>query len=133
MATRYDSRGNCDLFSPHDKRAIKRADVNTIVANALGPQMRASRKTNEVLEELSGVPERQIEKLRSFTEETPVNLEDILCIAQALGRPYSTRFLSAIFAEVEHFATPYSGGPSPQKIASEIINLAAKLTGDKIK
>lgn len=133
MATRNDSRGNCDLFSPHEKRIIKRAEVNQLVANALGAQMRASRKTNEMMEELSGVPERQIEKLRSFTEETPVNLEDVLSLAAALGRPYSTRFLTAVLAEVEHFASPYSGGPTPEKIAGEIMQLAAKLAGDTIK
>jgi hypothetical protein len=133
MASRADSRGNSDLFSPHEKRRINRADVNRIVANALGDQCRASRKTSEIMEELSGVPERQIEKLRSFTEETPVNLEDILSLAAALGRPYSTRFLTAILAEVEHYASPYSGGPTPEKIAGEIMQLAAKLAGDQIK
>jgi hypothetical protein len=133
MASAPDSRGNCDLFSPHDKRIVKRAEANTFVANALGAQMRASRKTNEMLEDQSGVPERQIEKLRSFTEETPINLEDVLSIAAALGRPYSTRFLTTIFSEVEHYAAPYNGGSSPEKIASEIMRLAAKLTGEKVK
>lgn len=132
MATRCDSRGNCDLFSPHDKRQVKRSEANTLVANALGAQMRASRKTNEIMEELSGVPERQIEKLRSFTEETPINLEDILSLAAALGRPYSTRFLTTIFAEVEHRAEPY-GAASPDKIASELMSLAAQLKGDAVK
>lgn len=133
MASHADSRGNSDLFSPHDKRIIKRPEANNLVANALGAQLRASRKTNEMLEDQSGVPERQIEKLRSFTEETPINLEDVLSIAAALGRPYSTRFLTAIFAEVEHYATPYSGGPTPEKIAGEIMQLAAKLAGEPVK
>lgn len=95
--------------------------------------MRASRKTNEMIEDQSGVPERQIEKLRSFTEETPINLEDVLSIAAALGRPYSTRFLTTIFSEIEHYAAPYDGGASPEKIAGQIMDLAAKLAGDKIK
>lgn len=133
MAAHHDSRGNCDLFSPHDKRIVKRTEANNLVANALGAQLRASRKTNEMLEDQSGVPERQIEKLRSFTEETPINLEDVLSIAAALGRPYSTRFLTTIFAEVEHYAAPYNGGASPEKIAGEIMNLAAQLTGEKVK
>jgi hypothetical protein len=86
--------------------------------------MRAQHFTNEKLERLSGVPERRIEMLRSYTEEAPVQLEDLLSIAAVLGE----RFLTGITTELDMYVASFNGA-SPERIGSEIIELANKLTG----
>jgi hypothetical protein len=86
--------------------------------------MRVKGLTNEMLEKLSGVPERRIEMYRSQTEEAPVYLEDIWAIATVLG----PRFLTGLLSKIGMYAAEFNGS-SPEKIAGEIIQLAAKLTG----
>lgn len=117
MATAPNETGNLPLFS--------RPDAVTIMARALGREMRAQRHTNEKLEKLCGIPERRIEALRSFTEETPVNLADVLSLAAVLG----PRFVTGIFSEVNMYAAEFNGA-SPEKIGAEIVELARKLTGE---
>jgi hypothetical protein len=125
MASRHDSRGNCDDNSPN--RLFTRADANEFTARALGIAMRGGRHTNEKLEKLTGLRDRRIEKLRSHTEETPVYLEDVLAIAVALGAD-GPRFLTGIFAEIDMYASQFNGA-SPERIADQIIELADKLKG----
>jgi hypothetical protein len=86
--------------------------------------MRAQRQTSEKLSRLSGVPERRIEMLRSYTEETPVYLEDVLALASVLG----ARFLTGVLAEIDMYAAEFNGS-SPEKIGAEIVALASKLAG----
>lgn len=124
MSAADTSTGNFSLTSR--ARLYGREDANRIVAGPLGREMRAAKHmTNEVLSRLSGVPERRIEMLRSHTEETPVYLEDVLAIASVLG----PRFLTGILSEIDMYAGEM-GGTSPEKIGAEIIQLAARLTGE---
>lgn len=116
MATAPDTTGNLRLFS--------RAQANKLMADALGREMRAQRHTNEKLEKLSGVPERRIEMLRSYTEEAPVQLEDLLSVAAVLG----PRFLTGVLSEIDMYAAQFNGA-SPERIADQIIELADKLKG----
>lgn len=116
MASSPNSTGNERLFS--------RSQVNDLVARALGREARAQRTTNEKLEKLTGIPERQVEALRSFSEEVPIYLEDILSLATVLG----PRFLTGLLSEIDMYAAQFNGS-SPEKIAGEIIELATKLTG----
>lgn len=117
MATAPNSTGNERLFS--------RAQSNKFMADALGREMRSQRLTNEKLEKLSGVPERRIEMLRSYTEEAAVQLEDLLSISAVLG----TRFLTSIISELDMYAAQFNGS-SPERIADQIIELADKLRGN---
>ncbi len=87
--------------------------------------MRAKNLTSEMLEKLSGVPERRIEMLRSQTEETPIYLEDVVAIGSVLG----PRFLTGILSKVGMYAAEFSG-TSPEKIAGEAIALLRKITGE---
>lgn len=103
---------------------FSRADANRIMAKALCNEMRAQRQTNEKLEALTGVKDRRIEALRSFTEECPVCLEDILNLGPALG----PRFVTALISEIDMYAARFNG-ESPEKIAGEIIQLANKIAG----
>jgi hypothetical protein len=119
MATAAPSTGNLH----EDSRMFSRADANEIVARALGLTMRG-KHTNEKLSRLSGVPERRIEMLRSYTEETPVYLEDLLAIAAVLG----PRFFTGILSEIDMYAAQFNGA-SPERIADQIIELADKLKG----
>lgn len=122
MATQPDDRGNSDPNSP--ERRFTRAFVNQLVAKHLGKAMRAQQRTTDQLEKLTTVPERRIEKLRSFTEETPVYFEDILALGEELGE----RFLTGLISEIGMYAATYNGS-NPEKIAAEIIVLAGKITG----
>lgn len=114
--TETNKTGNAPLFS--------RSQAVEIMARVLGREMRAQRLTNEKLEKLTGVLDRRIEALRSYTEEAPVHLEDVLNLAAVLG----PRFVTGILAEVDMYATQFNGA-SPEKIGAEIIHLANKLTG----
>lgn len=118
MASAAQETGNSPLFS--------RTDANRIMAQASGNAIRSQRQTSEKLEKLTGLPERRIEVLRSFTEEGPVYLEDVLCLAAVLG----PQFVTGILAEVDMYANRFNG-QSPEKIAAEIIQLARKLTGER--
>lgn len=113
-----DKTGNSPLFS--------RAQGQEIMARALGREMRSQRQTNEKLEKLSGIKERRIEALRSFTEEAPVSLEDVLSLAAVLG----PRFVTGILSEVDMYAAQFNGA-SPEKIAAEIIELASRIGGER--
>lgn len=110
--------------SPETARLFSRTHANEAMARGLGREMRNQHLTNEKLEKLSGVPERRIEMLRSYTEESPVHLEDMLSIAAVLG----PRFLTSIFSELDMYAAHFNGA-SPERIGAEIIQLAHKLTG----
>src|SRR5262245_56366319 len=116
MASRADDRGKSLTVSPEA--------VQTAMARALGREMRAQGQTNEKLEALCGVPDRRIEKYRSFTEDAPVYLEDFLSIASVLG----PRFVTGILSEINMYAAEFNG-VSPEKIGAEIAALAAKLAG----
>lgn len=117
MATIPNDTGNLPLFS--------RPAAITIMARALGREMRAQRHTNEKLEKLCGIPERRIEALRSFTEESPVYLSDVLSLAAVLG----PRFLTGIFSEINMYAAEFNGA-SPEKVAGDAIALLRKITGE---
>jgi len=117
MASAPEQTGNERLFS--------REQTNTIAARALGREMRLQKITNEQLEKLCGVPERQIESYRSHTEIAPIPLCDLLSIASILG----PRFLTGIFTEINMYAAEFNGH-SPEKIGAEIVELARKLTGE---
>lgn len=116
MTAPVDKTGNAPLFS--------RVQGQEIMARALGREMRAQRQTNEQVERLSGLKERRIETLRSFTEEAPVHFEEVLSLAAVLG----PRFVSGLLSEINMYAAEYRGA-SPEKIGAEIIELAHKLTG----
>jgi hypothetical protein len=122
-----EDRGKCDDNSPN--RMFSRADANKFAADALSMVMRGSRHTNEKLERLTGLRDRRIEKLRSYAEETPVYLEDVLAIAVALG-PDGPRFLTGILSEIDMYAAEFNGS-SPEKIGAEIIALAQRLGGER--
>jgi hypothetical protein len=118
MATAPNNTGNLPLFS--------RPDAVTIMARALGREMRAQKMTNEKLEKLSGLPERRIEALRSFTEEAPVNLADVLSLAAVLG----ARFVTGIFSDLNMYAAEFNGA-SPEKVANDAIALLRQIVGDE--
>jgi hypothetical protein len=118
MASAPNNTGNLPLFS--------RPDAVTIMARALGREMRSQKQTNEKLERLTGLPERRIEALRSFTEESPVYLSDVLSLAAVLG----PRFLTSIFSEINMYAAEFSGA-SPQKVANDAIALLRQIVGDE--
>jgi hypothetical protein len=122
MASAPEATGN--LVNTSRERIFTRKTANEIMARALGREIRAQHYTNEKLERLSGVPERRIEMLRSFTEEAPVQLEDLLSLAAVLGE----RFLTGIVADLDMYVATYNGA-SPEKIGAEIIQLATMLTG----
>lgn len=120
MASVPDSTGIPRLYS--------REDANRWLAGPRGPlarEMNARGMTNEMLEKLSGVPERRIEMLRSQTEETPVYLEDIVAIGSILG----ARFLTGVLSNIGMYAAEFNGN-SPQKVAGQAIALLQQLTGD---
>lgn len=117
MATNAENTSNPPLFS--------RSQAVEFMARSLGREIRAQRLTNEKLEKLTGIPERRIEALRSYTEEAPVHLEDLLSLATVLG----PRFVTGILTEIDMYAAQFNGA-SPEKIGAEIIQLAHKLTGD---
>ena len=116
MASAPNNTGNCDLFS--------RSDATTIMARALGRAMRSQKQTTEKLARLTGIPERRIESYRSFSEDAPVTLEDLLAIAEVLRAP----FLTGLFSEIDIYAAEFNGA-SPEKIGAQIMELANKLTG----
>jgi hypothetical protein len=128
MATAPENRGNCADNSPD--RMFTRADANKFVADAARLAMRGNRHTNEKLERLTGIRDRRIEKLRSYEEETPVYLEDVLALAAALGSD-GPRFLTSILSDSVGMYAAEFGGPSPDKIADQIIRLADQLKGGK--
>jgi hypothetical protein len=96
------------------------------MAQASGNAIRSQRQTSEKLEKLTGLPDRRIEVLRSFTEEGPVYLEDFLCLAAVLG----PQFVTGVLSEVDMYANRFNGA-SPEKIAAEAIQLLEKIAGGR--
>jgi hypothetical protein len=122
MASNLHSTGNC---ADNSRKLFTREDANRIMAQVLGREMRAQRQTSEKLDKVTGVSERRVEMLRSFAEETPVYLEDILALATVLG----PRFVTGLLSEVDMYAVEFNGA-SPERIADQIIELADKLKGN---
>lgn len=121
MASLPDDTGKCESNS---RSVFPGNEPEEIFARALGNAMRRLRMSNEMLEQQSPYKERRIETFRSLTESGPVSFGDFLEMAAALGVP----FVTAVLTNVNMYAAEYRGA-SPEKIASEAIELLEKITG----